>query len=70
MDSNHPSQPQLVEAGHEALVRGACEEARTAFERALNTGDRDAAKRSFRAAHDPGECKDLVWPGRGAVVAG
>jgi tetratricopeptide (TPR) repeat protein len=52
MDLNHPSQPQLVEAGREALVRGAWEEARSAFERALHTGDRDAAKHSFRAVHD------------------
>ncbi len=53
MDLNHPSQPQLVEAGREALLRGAWEEARSAFERALYTGDRDAAKHSFRAVLDP-----------------
>ncbi|HEX2107733.1 MAG TPA: LuxR C-terminal-related transcriptional regulator [Rubrobacteraceae bacterium] len=53
MDLNHPSQPQLVEAGQEALVRGAWEEARSAFERALHTGDRDTAKHSFRAVLDP-----------------
>jgi DNA-binding NarL/FixJ family response regulator len=35
------------------LVRGAWEEARSAFERALYTGDRDAAKHSFRAVLDP-----------------
>jgi DNA-binding NarL/FixJ family response regulator len=53
MDLNHPFQPQLVEAGREALARGAWEEARSAFERALYTGDRDAAKHSFRAVPDP-----------------
>jgi DNA-binding NarL/FixJ family response regulator len=52
MDLNHPSQPQLVEAGRGALVRGAWEEARSAFERALLTGDRDEAKHSFRALLD------------------
>ena len=52
MDLNHPSQPQLVEAGQEALVRGAWEEARSVFERALHTGDRDAAKHSFQAVLD------------------
>jgi DNA-binding NarL/FixJ family response regulator len=50
---NEPSQPQLVEAGQEALVRGAWEEARAAFERALHTGDRDAAEHSFRVVLDP-----------------
>ncbi len=53
MDLNHPSQPRLVEAGREALLRGAWEEARSAFERALHTDDRDAAKHSFRAVLDP-----------------
>ena len=52
MGSNHPSQPQLVEAGREALVRGAWEEARSAFERALHTGDRDVVKHTFRAVLD------------------
>jgi tetratricopeptide (TPR) repeat protein len=52
MDTHHPSQPPsaaTIEAGQEALARGAWEEARSAFERALYTGDRDAAKHSFRA---------------------
>lgn len=53
MDSNNPSRPRLVEAGREALGRGAWEEARSAFERALHTGDRDAAKQSFREVIDP-----------------
>src|SRR3712207_5643632 len=53
MDLNHLSQPQLVEAGREALVRGAWEEARSAFERALYTVDRDAAQHSSRAVLDP-----------------
>ena len=52
MDLNHPSQPRLIEAGREALVRGAWEEARSAFERALYTGDGDAAERSSRAVRD------------------
>jgi DNA-binding NarL/FixJ family response regulator len=53
MDSNHPSQLQLVEAGREALARGAWEEARSAFERALGAGDGDAPKHSFRAVPHP-----------------
>ena len=53
MDLNHPSQPQLVEAGREAVVRGAWEEARSALERVLYTGDRDAAKHPFRSVLDP-----------------
>jgi tetratricopeptide (TPR) repeat protein len=52
MDSNSPSKPELVEVGREALGRGAWEEARSAFERALYPGDRDAATRSFRAVLD------------------
>ncbi len=55
MDTHRPSQPQpaaTVQAGQEALARGAWEEARSAFERALHTSDRDAAKHSFRAVHD------------------
>src|ERR671917_2293976 len=53
MDLNHPSQPRLVEAGREALARGAWEEARSAFERALYAGDGDAAEHSLRAVRDP-----------------
>ncbi len=60
MDLNHPSQPQLVEAGREALVRGAWEEARSAFARALYTGDRDAAKHSSRAVLDPVESAEIL----------
>src|SRR3712207_686767 len=60
MDLNHPSQPQLVEAGREALVRGAWEEARSAFERALHTGGRDAAKHSFRAVLDPERSAEIL----------
>lgn len=60
MDLNHPSQPQLVEAGREALVRGAWEEARFAFERALHTDDRDVAKQSFRAVLDPEESAEVL----------
>jgi DNA-binding NarL/FixJ family response regulator len=52
MDSNSASKPELVEVGREALGRGAWEEARSAFERALYPGDRDAATRSFRAVLD------------------
>ena len=66
MDVNHPSQPQLVETGREALVRGAWEEARSAFERALYTGDRDAAKSSFQAVLDPEGSAEIFsgdrWP--------
>jgi DNA-binding CsgD family transcriptional regulator len=54
MDTDHPFQPaSTIEAGHEALARGAWEEARSAFERVLHTGDEDAAKHSFRAVLDP-----------------
>ena len=35
------------------MIRGAWEEARSAFERALHTGDQDAAKHSFREVLDP-----------------
>ena len=66
MDLNYPSQPQLVEAGREALARGAWEEARSAFERALYTGDRDAAKSSFQAVLDPEGSAEILsgdrWP--------
>ena len=60
MDLNHLSQPQLIEAGREALVRGAWEDARSAFERALYTGDRDAAKPSFQAVVDPEESAEIL----------
>ncbi len=60
MDLNHPSQPQLVEAGREALVRGAWEEARSVFERVLYTGDRDAAKYPFRSVLDPEESAEVL----------
>ena len=60
MDVNHPSQPQLVETGREALVRGAWEEARSAFERALYTGDRDAARHPSRAVLDPVESAEIL----------
>src|SRR3712207_5414265 len=59
MDLNHPSQPQLVEAGQGALDRGAWDEARSAFERALHTGDRGAARNSSRVALDPGESAEI-----------
>lgn len=66
MDLNFPSQPQLVEAKREALVLGAWEEARSAFERALYTGDRDAAKSSFQAVLDPEGSAEIFsgdrWP--------
>jgi DNA-binding NarL/FixJ family response regulator len=42
------------------LVRGAWEDARSAFERALYTGDRDAAKPSFQAVVDPEESADIL----------
>jgi DNA-binding NarL/FixJ family response regulator len=45
MDTNHPSQrpsAATIEAGQEALARGAWEEARAAFERALGTSDSSA----------------------------
>jgi DNA-binding NarL/FixJ family response regulator len=60
LDLNHLSQPQLIEAGREALVRGAWEDARSAFERALYTGDRDAAKPSFQAVVDPEESAEIL----------
>src|SRR3712207_3340252 len=62
MDLNDPSQTQLVEAGREALVRGAWEEARSAFERALRAGDRGAARHSLRVVLDP--------EGRAEVLSG
>lgn len=59
------------------MIRGAWEEARSAFERALHTGDQDAAKHSFREVLDPeggaevlsGLAEALWWLGeiRGAV---
>jgi hypothetical protein len=52
MDLNSPSRPELVELGRDALLRGAWEEARSAFERALYTGDRSAAMYSSRAVLD------------------
>src|SRR5829696_10456675 len=42
MDTHHPSQrpsAATIEAGQEALARGAWEEARTAFERALHASE-------------------------------
>jgi DNA-binding NarL/FixJ family response regulator len=60
LDLNHLSQPQLIEAGREALVRGAWEDARSAFERALYTGDRDAAKPSHQAVVDPEESAEIL----------
>jgi DNA-binding NarL/FixJ family response regulator len=60
MDSNHPSQPRLVEAGREALTRGAWEEARSAFERSLYAGDRDAAGHSSLAVDDPEGSAELL----------
>lgn len=71
MDLNHPPRPQLVEAGQEALVRGAWEEARSAFERALHTSDQDAAMHPVGAVLDPegsaevlsGLAESLWWLG-------
>ncbi len=62
MDTHHPSQPEstaTIEAGQEALARGAWEEARSTFERTLHTGDRDAAKHSSRAVLDPEESAEI-----------
>jgi ATP/maltotriose-dependent transcriptional regulator MalT len=42
------------------LVQGAWEDARSAFERALYTGDRDAAKHSFQAVLDPEESAEIL----------
>jgi hypothetical protein len=59
MDTHHPSQPPsaaTIEAGQQALERGAWAEARSAFARA-------------EIQRAGGKCRDLVWPGRGAVVA-
>jgi DNA-binding NarL/FixJ family response regulator len=60
MDTNHPSQAQLVEAGREALARGAWEEARSVFEHALLTGTQDATKHSFRAVANPEESAEVL----------
>jgi DNA-binding NarL/FixJ family response regulator len=60
MDSNYPSQLQLVEAGREALDRGAWEEARSAFERVQHTGEGDAPKHSFRAKLDLEEKAEIL----------
>ncbi|HJQ30256.1 MAG TPA: LuxR C-terminal-related transcriptional regulator [Rubrobacter sp.] len=56
MDTNHPSQhlsAAIIEAGQEALARGAWEEARSAFDRVLHASDGDAAKHSFGAVLEP-----------------
>ncbi|HSL00475.1 MAG TPA: LuxR C-terminal-related transcriptional regulator [Rubrobacteraceae bacterium] len=60
MDLNHPPRTRFVEVGQEALARGAWEEARSAFERALRTGDRGANTRSFRAGLDPAASAELL----------
>jgi hypothetical protein len=52
----------IIEAGQEALARGAWEEARSAFDRVLHTGDRDATKHSFRAVLEP-EGSAEILPG-------
>jgi tetratricopeptide (TPR) repeat protein len=55
MDTDHPSQHRsaaTIQAGQEALARGAWEEARSAFERALGAGQRDVEKHSFQAVVD------------------
>jgi tetratricopeptide (TPR) repeat protein len=49
MDAHHPPQPPsaaTIEAGQQALERGAWEEARSAFERVLSTNDEGAPERS------------------------
>jgi hypothetical protein len=48
-DPSPPPPATLVEDGQQALERGAWREARSAFERALGTGDEAAKKHSFRA---------------------
>ena len=56
MDTHHPSQhPSAanIEAGQEALARGAWEEARSELERALHTSDADEAIHSTRAVPEP-----------------
>ena len=56
MDTDHPSQPRsaaTIQTGQEALARGAWKEARSVFERALDTGHRDVEKHSFQAVLDP-----------------
>ncbi|HZG63831.1 MAG TPA: LuxR C-terminal-related transcriptional regulator [Rubrobacteraceae bacterium] len=63
MDAHHPSQPPsaaTIEAGQEALARGAWEEARSAFECALQTGDRDVANHSLRVVLDPEESAEIL----------
>jgi DNA-binding NarL/FixJ family response regulator len=62
MDTHHPSQrpsAATIEVGQEALVRGAWEEARAAFERALHTSDTDAGKHSIRAELEPEESAEI-----------
>jgi ATP/maltotriose-dependent transcriptional regulator MalT len=60
MNLNRPFRAKLVEAGREALVRGAWEEARSAFERALPTADRDSVGHSFRVAPNLEESADIL----------
>ncbi len=63
MDAHHPSQPPsatTIEAGQKALARGAWQEARSAFERALHTSDRDVANHSLRAVLDPEESAEIL----------
>lgn len=63
MDARHPSQrpsAATIEAGQAALARGAWEEARSAFERALHTGDRDVANHSLRVVLDPEESAEIL----------
>lgn len=53
MDANDSSQSQLVEVGQSALSRGAWEEARSAFSRALHSDGHDAATLEIYVIADP-----------------
>jgi ATP/maltotriose-dependent transcriptional regulator MalT len=61
MDTNQPSQPPsaaTIEAGQQALARGAWREARSAFELAI--GASDAAKHSSSALLEPQESAEIL----------
>jgi DNA-binding CsgD family transcriptional regulator len=63
MDPNDPPSSQLLKAGREALVQGAWEEARSAFERALHPGGWEAAHGPESAEVLSGLAEALWWLG-------
>src|SRR5215207_4165600 len=68
MDANHPPQPAvLLEAGQEALARGAWEEARSAFEHVLRWDDPAAETVSSYSVHQPVEAAEVLFGLGGAL---